>query len=205
MRTSLAHRSHTEAARILLVLGGAALACASLTGGEKEGDPIDVEAGSGWISIRASDVPLADLLQRLSTVVGMKVVYGGAPPRQAVSVELKRRAPTDCVVALLAGQGMDFAVQANAGGGPAQTLFVAGAGESDSTEANAPAAPGVAASLDETDPPPPADEEVDEPEDPIDYPEVDPIAVPEEEPAAETAEAERAPAASPPSTPSPPE
>jgi hypothetical protein len=189
MRGSPIFQSRLVAVRLAPIVAGMVLACASLAGDERASDRIEIQTGSGWVSITADEAPLVEVLQRLAGAVGMKLVYGGTPPVRPVSVALVRQPASDAVIALLSGQGIDFALRRDGTEATAFTLFVAGATEGASPLPDAVAAPNAAD-------PAPAEEEVDEPENPIDLPEVDPIAETASEPPEEPVPAPR-PAASP--------
>jgi len=84
-------------------------------------------ATASHVELTARAAPLAEVLDRLGRQIGMKVVYEGAAPRQLVSLSLQGRSPAETVLAVLEGQGLNFALFADPSGAGAQTLLVAGA------------------------------------------------------------------------------
>jgi hypothetical protein len=78
------------------------------------------------VELTARQAPLAEVLDRLSRQIGMKVVYEGASPRQLVTVSLQGRTPSETVLALFEGTGVNFALQSDPTGARVETLLVAG-------------------------------------------------------------------------------
>ena len=78
------------------------------------------------VEVTARAAPLAEVLDRLGRQIGMKVVYEGASPRQLVTLSLQGRSPAETVLALLEGQGVNFALVSDAAGVEVKTLLVAG-------------------------------------------------------------------------------
>jgi hypothetical protein len=78
------------------------------------------------VELTARQAPLAEVLDRLSRQIGMKVVYEGASPRQLVTVSLQGRTPVETVLALFEGTGVNFALQSDPTGARVETLLVAG-------------------------------------------------------------------------------
>lgn len=87
---------------------------------------LEVRARDGLVSIRARDVPLREVLDRLARETGMKVVYDGAPPGVAVSTTVEELAEREAVVRLFEGLGLSYAFMLDAGGTRVATLLVAG-------------------------------------------------------------------------------
>jgi hypothetical protein len=91
-------------------------------------------AGPAQVELTARAAPLGEVLDRLARQVGMKVVYeGGGAPRQLVTLSLQGRTPAETVLALLEGQGLNFALQADTTGAGVQTLLVTGTAPSTGT------------------------------------------------------------------------
>ncbi len=78
------------------------------------------------VDLTATAAPLAEVLDRLAREVGMKVVYDGPAPRQLVTVTLKDRTPSEAVLSVLEGLGVNFALVWDETGTRVQTLMVAG-------------------------------------------------------------------------------
>jgi hypothetical protein len=96
------------------------------------------------VEVVARAAPLNEVLDRLARQIGMKVVYDGAQPRQLVTLSVSGRPPAETVLAVLEGQGLNFALLGDASGAGAQTLLVTGTAPA--TGASMPAArafPGV--------------------------------------------------------------
>ena len=74
----------------------------------------------------ARAAPLQQVLDRLGRQIGMKVVYEGGSPRQLVTLSLQGRTPAETVLALLEGQGLNYALLGDPTGAGAQTLLVTG-------------------------------------------------------------------------------
>jgi hypothetical protein len=82
--------------------------------------------GAPQVELAARAAPLAEVLDRLGRQIGMKVVYEGASPRQLVTLSLQGRSPVEAVLALLEGQGLNFALVSDTTGTRVETLLVAG-------------------------------------------------------------------------------
>ena len=107
---------------------------------------VAVRVSGGQVDLTATAAPLADVLDRLARQTGMKVVYEGPAPRQLVTLSLHGRTPTETVLALFEGLGVNFALVADPSGSRVQTLVVAGTATASSPvfrarEAGRPPAP----------------------------------------------------------------
>lgn len=100
-----------------------------------------VRVSGSEVDLTATAAPLADVLDRLARQTGMKVVYEGPAPRQLVTLSLHARSAAETVLAVLEGQGLNFAMVADTTGRGVSTLVVAGA----AGQSSAPAASGAAA------------------------------------------------------------
>ena len=141
------------------------------------------------VELVARAAPLNEVLDRLGRQIGMKVVYEGSSPRQLVTLSLQGRTPAETVLALLEGQGLNYALLGDPTGAGAQTLLVTGSAPS--TGSSAPSATGrttPSATLRRPNAPPPGsspdaidgEEEDPEEDEPFDQPVVEPqIATPE--------------------------
>jgi hypothetical protein len=98
-----------------------------------------VRVSGGRVDLTATAAPLADVLDRLARQTGMKVVYEGAAPRQLVTLSLHGRTPTETVLAVLEGLGVNFALVADPSGSRVQTLVVAGTATASSPPSSAAA------------------------------------------------------------------
>jgi hypothetical protein len=138
--------------------------------------------GPSKVELVARAAPLGEVLDRLARQVGMKVVYESGSPRQLVTLSLQGRTPAETVLALLEGQGLNFALQADPTGAGVQTLLVTGSAPSTGFSGAASGRPAPSASLRRPNAPPPGsgpdamDMEEEEPEEdePFDQPVVEP-------------------------------
>jgi hypothetical protein len=78
------------------------------------------------VDLTATAAPLADVLDRLARQTGMKVVYEGPAPRQLVTLAVHSRSPAETVLAVLEGQGLNYAMVGDATGTGVSTLVLAG-------------------------------------------------------------------------------
>ena len=105
---------------------------------------VAVRVSGGHVDLTATAAPLADVLDRLARQTGMKVVYEGPAPRQLVTLSLHGRTPTETVLSVFEGLGVNFALVADPSGSRVQTLVVAGTATASSSPSSA--APGRSAS-----------------------------------------------------------
>ncbi len=109
------------------------------------GAEVTVTTDGEAVSLRAVAAPLGTVLDQLARKTGMKVVYEGGPPRQPVTVTVEGRTPTEAVLAVLEGQGVNFGLRADESGKRVVNLIVAGqaaAGAVTTGAAPAPQKPG---------------------------------------------------------------
>jgi hypothetical protein len=85
---------------------------------------VQVKLRDGRMTIEATNVSIAEILDRVAKNTGMKVIYDGPPPTQNVKVSLTERTPADAVLGILEGRGLNFAVILNTAGTQVQTLLV---------------------------------------------------------------------------------
>ena len=102
---------------------------------------VAVRVAGGHVDLTATAAPLAEVLDRLARQTGMKVVYEGAAPRQLVTLSLHGRTPTETVLAVFEGLGVNFALVADPSGSRVQTLVVAGTAASSSPSSAAAGRP----------------------------------------------------------------
>jgi hypothetical protein len=99
------------------------------------------------VELTARQAPLAEVLDRLSRQIGMKVVYEGASPRQLVTLSLQGRTPAETVLALFEGTGVNFALQSDPTGARVETLLVAGSAPQTASSSPASSSSGTGRSL----------------------------------------------------------
>ena len=112
--------AYTRDMRRAAVLLGLALAAPPVAA------EVVVRVSGDHVDLTATAAPLADILDRLARQTGMKVVYEGPAPRQLVTLSLHDRTPTETVLAVFEGLGINYALLADASGARVQTLMVAG-------------------------------------------------------------------------------
>jgi hypothetical protein len=101
---------------------------------------VTVRLSGAHVDLTATAAPLADVLDRLARQTGMKVVYEGPVPRQIVTLSLHGRTPTETVLSVLEGLGVNFALVADPSGARVQTLVIAGTATASSSPSSAAAA-----------------------------------------------------------------
>lgn len=101
---------------------------------------VAVRVSGGRVDLTATAAPLADVLDRLARQTGMKVVYEGPAPRQLVTLSLHGRTPTETILSVFEGLGVNFALVADPSGSHVQTLVVAGTATASSSPPSAGAA-----------------------------------------------------------------
>jgi hypothetical protein len=100
---------------------------------------VQVQVAGPHVELVATAAPLAEVLDRLSRQTGMKIVYEGPAPRQLVTLSLRGRTPAQTVLAVLEGQGVNFAMVTDPSGANARTLLVAGTTPTPSAGTSVPA------------------------------------------------------------------
>ena len=90
----------------------AGLALAVVLGARPGGTETDVRKAAGdKLDVRATAAPISEVLDRIARETGMKVTYDGAPPRARVTVSLTAVTPAQAVLAVLEGQGLNYALR----------------------------------------------------------------------------------------------
>jgi hypothetical protein len=87
---------------------------------------VRVQVAGSTVDLAATAAPLSEVLDRLSRQTGMKVVYEGPAPRQLVTLAIHGRTPAETVLAVLEGQGINFALDTDPSGTDVRTLLVTG-------------------------------------------------------------------------------
>jgi hypothetical protein len=95
-------------------------------GASAAGAEVMVRVSGDRVDVRATAAPLADVLDRLARQTGMAVVYEAPPPRQLVTIAFEGRSPTEAVLSLLEGQGLNYALVADPTGRRVATLVLSG-------------------------------------------------------------------------------
>lgn len=106
-----------------------ALALVVLLAARTGGAETEVRVTADRVDVRSDGATVAELLDRLARQTGMKVVYDGAPPRGRISVNLAGLTPAQAVLAILEGQGLNYALRMDRSSTRIeQLLLVAGTG-----------------------------------------------------------------------------
>ena len=114
----------------------AGLALAVVLAARSGGTETEVRKAGDKLDVRATAAPVSEVLDRISRETGMKVTYDGAPPRARVSVTLTGVTPAQAVLAVLEGQGLNYALRMDPKAVRIETLLmVAGSGSGASTPA----------------------------------------------------------------------
>src|SRR6185436_8005682 len=96
----------------------------------------EVRKAGEKLDVRANGAPVSEVLDRIARETGMKVTYDGAPPRARITVTLTGVTPAQAVLAVLEGQGLNYALRMDPKAVRIETLLmVAGSGSGASTPA----------------------------------------------------------------------
>lgn len=71
--------------------------------------PLELAVRDGAVTIRARAVALKEILDRLASATGMKVVYDGSPPLAPVTISIEDLPPPAAVLHLMEGLGVSYA------------------------------------------------------------------------------------------------
>jgi hypothetical protein len=110
------------AGREALCFGALVLACVAPAGAGE----VRVQVSGSLVDLDAAAAPLPEILDRLARPTGMKVVFDGVPPRPLVTISVHGRSPTQTVLAVFEGLGVNYALLSDASGVRVQTLLVSG-------------------------------------------------------------------------------
>lgn len=109
------------------------------------------------VELEATAAPLSEILDRLARLTGMKLVFEGAAPRPLVTISVHGRSPTQTVLAVLEGLGINFALLSDESGVQVQKLLVTGAAPPSAPTARGPS-PSLRGNRNMPLPPEPAEE-----------------------------------------------
>jgi len=99
----------------------------------------EVRKAGEKLDVRANGAPVSEVLDRIARETGMKVTYDGAPPRARITVTLTGVTPAQAVLAVLEGQGLNYALRMDPRAVRIETLLlVAGSGAGASVPAARP-------------------------------------------------------------------
>lgn len=135
-----------------------ALALVLLSGPDLRAD-VKVSLKGGRMDILANKASVKEILDRVATVTGMKVIYDGPVPSKVITKSVPDRTPADAVLGILEGEGINFAVILSQDGTKVETLLVTGPSKARPAPAGPTGLPpgpgGDWAVVDEPPPPPP--------------------------------------------------
>jgi hypothetical protein len=124
---------------------------------------VKVALKGGKMDIQANKATVKEILDRVASLTGMKVIYDGPVPAKIITKSVPDRTPADAVLGILEGEGVNFAVILSADGTKVETLLVTGPSKARPAPPSMPAGPdgsewAVDADMPPPPPPPPADE-----------------------------------------------
>src|SRR5687767_14409814 len=108
---------------VAIIVAGSILWAGSVLAGER------VRVNGQCVDIQAAAVPLADLLDELAQRTGVQLAFEGANPRQTITVDLKCGKPTDALLGVLEGQGLNYVVQMSPDGVRVEKLLLIAQGD----------------------------------------------------------------------------
>lgn len=86
---------------------------------------LEVSASAGRITVRASGVPLSEVLEEIGRKTGMEVVFESAPPRQPVTANIQGLPEEEAIAKLLEGQALSWGVKLSANQRRVERLVIA--------------------------------------------------------------------------------
>ena len=89
----------------------AGLALAAVLAARPGAAQTEVRRVGDKLDVKATAAPVSEVLDRIARETGMKVTYDGPPPRARVSVTLTGVTPAHAVLAVLEGQGLNYALR----------------------------------------------------------------------------------------------
>ena len=101
----------------------------------------EVRKAGDKLDVRATAAAVSEVLDRIARETGMKVSYDGAPPRARVSMSLTGVTPTQAVLSVLEGQGLNYALRMDRTGAKVETLLLVAGGGTAAAPQPAPRAP----------------------------------------------------------------
>jgi hypothetical protein len=125
---------------------------------------VRVAVHDGRMDILATRVSIAEILDRVASQTGMKVIYDGPRPQKVITKSVLNWTPANAVLGILEGEGLNYAVILNPASTQVETLLLTGPSKVRPSLAPRPAdvapmAPGQAdgwsVEVDEPPPPPP--------------------------------------------------
>jgi hypothetical protein len=104
------------------------LATALALSGDAGGSEPEIRAAGGEVTIHARNLPLSQILDRLSQATGMDLTYEGARPTTPVTVSVEGISEAEAILKLMEGLGVSYVFRTDASGQRVDLLIVSGAG-----------------------------------------------------------------------------
>src|SRR5688572_19063307 len=117
------------------------LASALVAAADARSAQTEIRAADGAVTIRTHNLPLSQILDRLSSATGMKVTYEGARPSVPVTVSVDGISEAEAILKLMEGLGVSYVFQTDDTGQRVDLLIVSGSGAGPLVAATQPAAP----------------------------------------------------------------
>lgn len=93
----------------------------------RPGEP-EIRAEGGEVTIRAKNLPLSQILDRLSSATGMELTYEGPRPTTPVTMSEEGISETQAILKLMEGLGVSYVFRTDATGQRVDLLIVSGSG-----------------------------------------------------------------------------
>lgn len=88
----------------------------------------EIRAAGGEVTIHVRNLPLSQVLDRLSSATGMDLTYEGARPTTPVTVSVEGISEAEAILKLMEGLGVSYVFRTDATGQRVDLLIVTGAG-----------------------------------------------------------------------------
>lgn len=115
------------------------LASALVVAGDARPPEPEIRAAGGEVTIHAQNLPLSEILDRLSSAIGMDLTYEGARPTTPVTVSVDGISEAEAILKLMEGLGVSYVFRTDATGQRVDLLIVSGAGAGTPVAAAQPA------------------------------------------------------------------
>jgi hypothetical protein len=104
------------------------LASALVVAGDAGSPELEIRAAGGEVTIHARNLPLSQILDRLSSATGMALTYEGARPTTPVTVSVDGVSEAEAILKLMEGLGVSYVFRTDTSGQRVDLLIVSGAG-----------------------------------------------------------------------------
>jgi hypothetical protein len=98
-----------------------------VAGGAPSSEP-EIRASGGEVTIHAQNLPLSQILDRLSSATGMALTYDGSRPTTPVTVSVDGISEAEAILKLMEGLGVSYVFRTDATGQRVDLLIVSGSG-----------------------------------------------------------------------------